>query len=151
MPQFSIPGSPKVTLGCLQSWTVILRRCLPEFNFHRSWNEYTKGFGTLPCDYYLGNSAIYYFTKNLLYYLRLDIYGIDGHFYSVEFDKFQLQDETKQFQMIIGKLLSGSAGIGGMAVYNQSKFSTVDNDNSNVNCSGRKQFFFFSIVVCITS
>ena len=136
-PELNIPGSPTVIMGCLKSWTVILRRCSSEFNFHRSWNEYTQGFGTLPCDYYAGNSALYYYTKNLWYYLRFDIYGIDGHFYSLEFDKFQVEDETKSFKLSIGNLMSGTAGIGAMASYNHSQFSTVDNDNSNLNCTGK--------------
>ena len=135
-PKLNIPGMPAMTMSCIDSWTVIMRRCSPDFNFHRSWNEYTRGFGTLPCDYYAGNAAIYSFTKNRVYFLRLDIYGVDGHFYSAEFNRFQIGDETKRFALSIGDFLSGSAGAGAMSTYNGKKFSTSDNDNTGNNCTG---------------
>jgi hypothetical protein len=119
-----------------------MRRCNSNFDFHRLWNEYTRGFGELPCDYYIGNSAIYFYTKNLWYYLRFDIYGIDGHFYSAEFEGFQIQDETKRFQLSIGRFLSGSADEGAMSSYNQKQFSTADNDNSDNNCTGTSLSIF---------
>ena len=146
-PQPNFPGITSSTVGCMGSWMVVLRRCSSDFNFHRTWNEYTQGFGTLPWDYYAGNSLVFSFTKNRLYYLRFDIYGYDGHFYSAEFEDFQLKDETQRFLLSIGRFRSGSAGKGSMSFSNQTRFTTFDNDNSGFDCSGKHERLMVDKVV----
>ena len=45
------------TIPCDGEWNIILRHEDPTVSFHRSWSEYSDGFGDVGGDYYIGNQV----------------------------------------------------------------------------------------------
>jgi len=113
---------------------VIQRRENGYVNFYRNWNEYKFGFGELDGDMWLGNELIYQLTKSsaapkkseLLINMRLTA---DPRVFYAKHDIFKLGDETSKYLLEVSGPSGNLYPSSGMLSYNNTKFSTRDNDN----------------------
>ncbi len=130
-PVLNLPGVSSVSLGCYGTWTLVMRRADPTFDFNKGWLDYKYGFGSIDQDYWAGNFILFYLTKSRRFYMRVDIWADDGYFYNAEFEQVDVLDETKKFQIRVNRYIGGSASDGGMVKYHSEVFfSTKDNDNT---------------------
>ncbi|KAJ8033774.1 Ficolin-1 [Holothuria leucospilota] len=74
-------------------WTVILRRFDGSISFARIWEEYTKGFGFLSTEFWLGNDKLSYLTNQAVYELFIDIQFQNGTSCDLHYDPFRISDE----------------------------------------------------------
>ncbi|RUS72712.1 hypothetical protein EGW08_019523 [Elysia chlorotica] len=101
-------------------WIVFQRRDSGTLDFDRPWSEYRNGFGDLNSEFWLGNEALHWLTKDYKYEMQADIRTMDGReMYNV---------------------------YGSFRVDSDKPFSTKDRDNDNHedNCasSGMGGFWF---------
>ncbi|WP_411016678.1 fibrinogen-related protein, partial [Salmonella sp. s51944] len=54
-------------------WTVFQRRENGSQDFDQTWDEYKYGFGSLSCEFWLGNEKLYYLSNQRNYQLRIDL------------------------------------------------------------------------------
>ncbi|XP_039550453.1 angiopoietin-1-like [Pimephales promelas] len=100
-------------------WTIIQSRKDGTLDFHRTWEEYKMGFGSLTGEHWLGNELVYQLTNQRQYTLRLELTDWDGKL---------------AFSQLFLKSYSGTAGRYSSLVINGADFSTKDMDNDNCIC-----------------
>ena len=80
---------------------VVQSRLDGTMNFHRSWQEYATGFGSLAGEFWLGNQNINALTENRKQSLRVELqYAGEGH-YHVDYSSFSVADEGLNFQLSV--------------------------------------------------
>ncbi|KAG1940101.1 angiopoietin-1 [Pimephales promelas] len=114
-------------------WTIIQSRKDGTLDFHRTWEEYKMGFGSLTGEHWLGNELVYQLTNQRQYTLRLELTDWDGKLAFSQYDKFYLGSEKQNFRLFL-KSYSGTAGRYSSLVINGADFSTKDMDNDNCIC-----------------
>ncbi|CAL1287160.1 unnamed protein product [Larinioides sclopetarius] len=120
-------------------WTVIQRRGnfgRPNTYFFKDWSNYKMGFGDIEKDFWLGNDNIYVLSNQRLSSIRFDLQAVNGEKRHAHYDDFWIEDESNKYKLHIGGY-NGDAGDSMIAMHNNQKFSTKDqdNDNSTVNCA----------------
>ncbi|XP_067305966.1 tenascin-R [Pseudorasbora parva] len=106
-------------------WTVFQRRIDGSTDFFRSWRDYSKGFGLLSGEFWLGNDILYTLTSLSPMSLRIDLRsGNDTAF--AHYANFSVNSETNHYAIE----LSGYSGTAGdsMKYHNGRPFSTKDKD-----------------------
>nr|XP_055057748.1 tenascin-N [Misgurnus anguillicaudatus] len=108
-------------------WIVFQRRNTGKLEFMRRWREYTKGFGELTEEFWLGLEKIHELTNTTTQYeARFDVgFGSDRVF--AVYDNFKVASSKQKFKLTIGKY-KGNAG-DAMTYHQGGLFSTVDSDN----------------------
>ena len=124
---------------CYGDWTVIQKRG-PEaggtVDFHRSWQDYKKGFGKLEeNEFWLGNQIIHEITNragiDFKIYIRANKFG--GNAGSSSYTNFRVGPETDGYRLECAPTQS----FGMIALYTGSRFTTYDRDldTSGSNCA----------------
>ncbi|XP_048882936.1 tenascin-like isoform X2 [Brienomyrus brachyistius] len=106
-------------------WTVFQRRMNGRTDFFRSWNDYSKGFGNLSEEFWLGNEPIHSLTSLEPMVLRVDLAaGAESAF--AHYSSFSIDSQRKFYTVN----LSGYSGTAGdsMQYHNGRPFSTKDRD-----------------------
>ncbi|KAK2141462.1 hypothetical protein LSH36_1094g00030 [Paralvinella palmiformis] len=118
-------------------WIVLLRRQDGSVNFtNKLWDDYKYGFGELAGEFWLGNENIHSLAASAMYTVRFDLVTFNKTWSYAEYRKFYVQQESEQFQLIIGSY-SGNVSDGfttntqGQSE-NMMKFSTKDRDNDKL-------------------
>ncbi|KAL7886407.1 hypothetical protein AOLI_G00041280 [Acnodon oligacanthus] len=106
-------------------WTVFQRRVDGSTDFFRGWRDYSKGFGLLSAEFWLGNDVLHSLTSLTPMSLRIDLrYGNDTAF--AHYSNFTVGSEANHYAIT----LSGYSGTAGdsMRYHNGRPFSTKDKD-----------------------
>ncbi|KAK7930780.1 hypothetical protein WMY93_007175 [Mugilogobius chulae] len=114
-------------------WTVIQNRFDGHVDFHRTWQEYKKGFGEPADEHWLGNDFVYKLTNAHSYKLRIQLSDWEGNSGFSQYDQFLLESEAQNYRIHL-KGYSGTAGKISSIGQPGSEFSTKDADNDKCVC-----------------
>ncbi|KAK7157443.1 hypothetical protein R3I93_008813 [Phoxinus phoxinus] len=118
-------------------WTVFQRRMDGSTDFFRSWRDYSKGFGLLSGEFWLGNDILYTLTSLAPMSLRIDLRsGNDTAF--AHYANFKVNSEANHYAIE----LSGYSGTAGdsMKYHNGRPFSTKDKDPNTLSIHCAKAY-----------
>ncbi|XP_042596658.1 mucin-3A-like isoform X2 [Cyprinus carpio] len=118
-------------------WTVFQRRMDGSTDFFRTWRDYSKGFGSLSGEFWLGNDILHALTSRTPMSLRIDLRsGNDTAF--AHYTNFNISSETNHYEIE----LSGYFGTAGdsMKYHNRRPFSTKDRDPSTLSIHCAKAY-----------
>ena len=111
-------------------WLVVQRRTNGSENFHRNWNDYEMGFGSLTGELWYGLRALHCLTSKGNWELRIDFTFSNGTKSFMHYNNFRVGPATENYTLSI----SGFAGITSTDPFttyskNGQQFSTYDRDN----------------------
>ncbi|XP_059423508.1 mucin-3A isoform X1 [Carassius carassius] len=118
-------------------WTVFQRRMDGSTDFFRTWRDYSKGFGSLSGEFWLGNDILHPLTSRTPMSLRIDLRsGNDTAF--AHYANFSISSETNHYEIE----LSGYFGTAGdsMKYHNRRPFSTKDRDPNTLSIHCAKAY-----------
>ncbi|KAJ8033640.1 Fibrinogen-like protein A [Holothuria leucospilota] len=90
-------------------WTVVHRRTDGAIDFNRGWKEYTKGFGFLSSEFWLGLDKLSFLTHQNIYEIRIDMENTVGSSFYVHYNRFRISDEWSDFRITDVGQYSGTA------------------------------------------
>ncbi|XP_017268213.1 angiopoietin-2a [Kryptolebias marmoratus] len=114
-------------------WTVLQNRFEGHVDFHRTWQEYKKGFGEPSGEFWLGNEFVSRLTNQKTYKLRIQLSDWEGNSAFSQYDQFSLDNEAQNYRIHL-KGYSGTAGKISSIGQPGSGFSTKDADNDKCVC-----------------
>ncbi|XP_038152225.1 angiopoietin-2a [Cyprinodon tularosa] len=114
-------------------WTVLQKRFEGHVDFHRTWQEYKKGFGEPSGEYWLGNEFVSKLTSQKTYKLRIKLSDWEGNSAFSQYDQFSLDGEAQNYRIHL-KGYTGTAGKISSIGQPGSDFSTKDADNDKCVC-----------------
>ncbi|XP_068613207.1 angiopoietin-2-like [Brachionichthys hirsutus] len=114
-------------------WTVLQKRFDGSIDFHRTWQEYKKGFGEPSGEFWLGNEFVSRLTSQQSYKLRIQLSDWEGNSGFSQYDQFSLDSEAQNYRIYL-KGFSGTAGKTSSIGQPVSDFSTKDADNDKCVC-----------------
>uniref|UniRef100_A0A673B4G5 Angiopoietin 2a n=1 Tax=Sphaeramia orbicularis TaxID=375764 RepID=A0A673B4G5_9TELE len=114
-------------------WTVLQKRFDGNVDFHRTWQEYKKGFGEPSGEFWLGNEFVSRLTNQQSYKLRIQLSDWEGNSGFSQYDQFSLDSEAQNYRIHL-KGYSGTAGKVSSIGQPGSDFSTKDADNDKCVC-----------------
>ncbi|XP_077469249.1 angiopoietin-2a [Stigmatopora argus] len=114
-------------------WTVIQKRFDGSVDFHRTWEEYKKGFGDPSGEFWLGNEFVSKLTSEGSYSLRIQLSDWEDNSAFSLYDQFSLDGEGQNYRIHL-KGYSGTAGKISSIGQPGSDFSTKDADNDKCVC-----------------
>ncbi|KAK3551288.1 hypothetical protein QTP70_013945 [Hemibagrus guttatus] len=115
-------------------WTVFQRRLDGSTDFFREWKDYSKGFGDISAEFWLGNDILHTLTSMEPMSLHIDLrLGNDTAY--AHYSNFTVGSEVNHYTIDVSGY-SGTAG-DSMRYHNGCPFSTKDKDPSinNVQCA----------------
>ncbi|KAM4591979.1 angiopoietin-2a isoform 1-T1 [Odontesthes bonariensis] len=114
-------------------WTVLQKRFDGRVDFHRTWQEYKKGFGEPSGEFWLGNEFVSRLTNQQTYKLRVQLSDWEGNSAFSQYDQFSLDNEAQNYRIHL-KGYGGTAGKVSSIGQPGSDFSTKDADNDKCVC-----------------
>ncbi|KAF7221332.1 angiopoietin-2a [Nothobranchius furzeri] len=114
-------------------WTVLQKRFEGRVDFHRTWQEYKKGFGEPSGEFWLGNEFVSKLTNQKPHKLRIQLSDWEGNSAFSQYDEFFLDNEEQNYKIHL-KGFSGTAGKISSIGQPGSGFSTKDADNDKCVC-----------------
>ncbi|KAG7512419.1 hypothetical protein JOB18_028895 [Solea senegalensis] len=114
-------------------WTVLQKRFDGRVDFHRTWQEYKKGFGEASDEFWLGNEFVSRLTNQQSYKLRIQLSDWEGNSGFSQYDQFSVDSEAQNYRIHL-KGYSGTAGKISSIGQPGSDFSTKDADNDKCVC-----------------
>ena len=118
-------------------WLVVQRRKNGTENFHRGWNDYERGFGSLTDELWYGLRALHCLTKKGQWEMRIDFTYNNGTKSYLHYNSFRVGPAADMYRLSI----SGFTGITPTDPFteypiNGQRFTTFDRDNdeSSGNC-----------------
>ena len=118
-------------------WTVIQKRTSgPKQEFNKTWDEYSKGFGTPDGNFWLGLDNIHALTKNGDQELRIELEDFEGDKRYAKYSRFSVSDASDFYRLTISGFSGDSTAGDSMTIVasytsNGMRFSTRDKDNDN--------------------
>ncbi|XP_071786021.1 uncharacterized protein [Asterias amurensis] len=119
-------------------WTVFQRRQDGSVDFYLDFANYSRGFGNLEGESWLGNDNLHRLTAQGEYELRVDLTSFRDESRYAVYESFSIADVSDNYRLSLGSY-SGTAG-DMLSWHNNQAFSTKDRDNdpwSSVNCAER--------------
>ncbi|XP_033645263.1 ficolin-2-like [Asterias rubens] len=117
-------------------WTVFQRRQDGSVDFYLDFANYSRGFGNLEGEFWLGNDNLHRLTAQGEYELRVDLTSLDDDTGFACYGSFSIADVSDNYTLTVGNY-SGTAG-DRLSYHNNQAFSTKDRDNdalSSGNCA----------------
>lgn len=118
-------------------WLVVQRRKNGTENFHRGWNDYERGFGSLTDELWYGLRALHCLTKKGQWEMRIDFTYNNGTKSYLHYNSFRVGPAADMYRLSI----SGFTGITPTDPFTEypisgQRFTTFDRDNdeSSGNC-----------------
>ncbi|XP_033635632.1 ficolin-2-like isoform X2 [Asterias rubens] len=108
-------------------WTVFQRRNDGSVDFYLDFASYSRGFGNLEGEFWLGNDNLHRLTAQGEYELRVDLSDFESESRFAKYDSFSVADVNDKYRMTLG-IYSGTAG-DSLIYHNNQQFSTQDQDN----------------------
>lgn len=135
-----LPDEDPLLMYCDQSeeggnWMVFQRRYNGKQDFYLDWEDYEKGFGSKYGEFWLGLESIHKLTTSMDCEMRVDMEDFQRNKKFAFYSTFRLGPAPGYVLSIGG--YKGNAG-DGLALHNNQKFSTKDNDQdlwSDSNCA----------------
>ncbi|XP_052122227.1 protein scabrous-like [Frankliniella occidentalis] len=116
-------------------WTVIQRRADGSQDFNRKWEDYSKGFGKLAGEFWIGNEALHRLTADGCMELRVELGDIYGQRWLAEYDQVVVGAREDGFRLSV----TGYRGNASDALDYQTgmEFSAPDRDRdtSHTHCA----------------
>ncbi|XP_070970122.1 tenascin-like isoform X2 [Oncorhynchus clarkii lewisi] len=106
-------------------WTVFQRRMDGKTDFFRGWENYSKGFGELSGEFWLGNENLHNLTSMAPMTLRVDLRAGDESVFA-KYSTFTVDTVRRNYALKVSGY-SGTAG-DSMSYHNGRMFSTRDRD-----------------------
>ncbi|XP_051999443.1 mucin-4 [Xyrauchen texanus] len=119
-------------------WTVFQRRMDGSTDFFRSWRDYSKGFGLLSGEFWLGNDILHSLTSLAPMSLRIDLSSGNDTAYAY-YANFNISSEANHYSLELSEY-SGTAG-DSMRYHNGRPFSTKDKDPNTLSIHCAKAYF----------
>ncbi|XP_061410283.1 angiopoietin-2-like isoform X1 [Lethenteron reissneri] len=114
-------------------WTVIQRREDGSVDFHRSWQDYTTGFGEATGEHWLGNEIIHQLCSQKTHQMRITLKDWEGNTAFSTYERFSIASEKQNYRLH-ARGYGGTAGKHSSLGQGSSSFSTRDADNDNCPC-----------------
>ena len=83
-------------------WLVIQRRHDGATDFNRNWADYRAGFGAVGHDVWLGLDAIFLFTNQDSYELRVDVWDFNDSRVQATYGSFYVDGERDGYRLHVG-------------------------------------------------
>ncbi|XP_041481173.1 ficolin-3-like [Lytechinus variegatus] len=118
-------------------WTVFQRRKDGSEDFNRNWRDYSRGFGNVSAEFWLGNEFLHHLTMQYQYILRVEVTDWFNRKYIADYAGFEVDSKRNDFRMTVEEFLGGNA-TDALTYHSGSKFTTTDKDNDDsdgVNCA----------------
>lgn len=129
--------SSQVTCHMTQDggWTVIQQRFNGSVDFSRTWTDYTRGFGQVNSEYWLGNYLIHLLTSNKNNTLEIFMTDTEDNHWTANYENFTVSLPYDKYTLYTSGY-SGNA-TDAMSYSSNMGFSTRDKDNdaSSTNCA----------------
>ncbi|XP_041963772.1 tenascin [Alosa sapidissima] len=106
-------------------WTVFQRRVDGKTDFFRGWKDYSKGFGFLSDEFWLGNDHLHTLTRSTPMSLRVDLHSGNDTAYA-HYANFSIASEENNYTIYVSGY-SGNAG-DSLRYHSGRPFSTKDKD-----------------------
>nr|XP_046181269.1 tenascin-X-like isoform X1 [Oncorhynchus gorbuscha]XP_046181270.1 tenascin-X-like isoform X1 [Oncorhynchus gorbuscha] len=106
-------------------WTVFQRRMDGKTDFFRGWENYSKGFGELSGEFWLGNENLHNLTSMAPMTLRVDLRAGDESVFA-KYSTFMVDTVRRNYALKVSGYI-GTAG-DSMSYHNGRMFSTRDRD-----------------------
>ncbi|XP_071785417.1 ficolin-2-like [Asterias amurensis] len=119
-------------------WTVFQRRQDGSVDFYLDFANYSRGFGNLEGEFWLGNDNLHRLTAQGEYELRVDLTGPDDDTGFAGYESFSIADVSDNYRLTVGSH-SGTAR-DSLSRHTNQAFTTKDRDNdplSSANCAER--------------
>jgi len=110
-------------------WIVFQRRVDASVSFHRTWEDYKRGFGNPKGNFWLGNDNIHLITSSSKVSLRIDLEDWSGKRVFARYENFKIGKENSRYQISVSEY-NGTSG-DSLSYHNNMMFSTRDVDNDN--------------------
>lgn len=110
-------------------WIVFQRRVDASVSFHRTWEDYKRGFGNPKGNFWLGNDNIHLITSSSKVILRIDLEDWSGKRVFARYENFKIGKENSRYQISVSEY-NGTSG-DSLSYHNNMMFSTRDVDNDN--------------------
>ncbi|XP_071796177.1 ficolin-2-like [Asterias amurensis] len=120
-------------------WTVFQRRQDGSVDFYLDFANYSRGFGNLEGEFWLGNDNLHRLTAQGEYELRVDLTSLDDVTGFAFYRSFSIADVSDNYTLTVGSY-NGTAG-NALAVHNNQAFTTKDRNNDAVSSSNCAQHF----------
>ncbi|XP_071785580.1 ficolin-2-like [Asterias amurensis] len=116
-------------------WTVFQRRQDGSVDFFLDFANYSRGFGNLEGEFWLGNDNLHRLTAQGEYELRVDLTGFDDDTGFAVYDSFTITDVSDNYTLTVGKHSGTARDM--LSYHNNMAFSTKDRDNDaySSNCA----------------
>ncbi|XP_071807448.1 uncharacterized protein [Asterias amurensis] len=108
-------------------WTVFQRRQDGSVDFYLDFANYSRGFGNLEGEFWLGNDNLHRLTAQGEYELRVDLTDFDDVTGYANYDTFSIADVSDNYRLTV-RGYSGNAGET-LSYNNNMAFTTKDRDN----------------------
>ena len=109
---------------------MVQRRTNSSESFHRNWNDYEKGFGSLTSELWYGLHALHCLTINGNWELCIDFTFENGTKSFMQYNHFRVGPATDNYRLSISRF-TGITPDDPFTTYplNGEQFSTYDRDN----------------------
>ncbi len=108
-------------------WTVFQRRQDGSVDFYLDFANYSRGFGNLEGEFWLGNDNLHRLTAQGEYELRIELSDFEDESRYAVYDSFTIADVSDNYRLTVGSY-SGTAD-DSLSYHNNRQFSTKDRDN----------------------
>ncbi|XP_077134352.1 angiopoietin-related protein 3 [Ranitomeya variabilis] len=113
------------------AWTVIQRRTDGSVDFNQTWEDYTRGFGDLRGEFWLGLQKIFSLSQQADYILHIELQDWKNNNRFVEY-LFSLGNEDTSFTLQLSQVLGNVPGA--LPEYTPLPFSTSDHHSQHLKC-----------------
>ena len=79
---------------------------------HHGWRDFSRGFGNLSREFWLGNAILHKITHGAPYELRVELVALDDDVRTANYRRFLLGDERSHFTMVAEKYDQSSSDAG---------------------------------------
>ena len=119
------------------SWILIQGRYSGKVNFHKTWEEYKEGFGSVGGELWIGNDLLHELTGRGKWRLRVELKDRDQVRAHGVYMGFKVANENQRYKLSFDRFENGSSigdGLSGDILFpnsssNNAAFSTHDTDN----------------------
>ncbi|XP_017126429.1 fibrinogen-like protein 1 [Drosophila elegans] len=122
-------------------WLSIQRRVDGSVNFYRNWDAYSKGFGKLNGEFWIGLEKLYRLVTSQPHELYISIRRFGGETSYAHYDDFLIGSAEEGYELKLLGHYQGNAS-DALRTHDKMKFSTFDRDNdafTHMNCAQHHQ------------
>ncbi|KAH8277684.1 hypothetical protein KR018_003544 [Drosophila ironensis] len=118
-------------------WTAIQRRIDGSVDFYRNWDAYSKGFGKLNGEFFIGLEKLHRITNSQPHELYISFKRFGGEWSYAHYEDFLIGSSEEGYALKLLGHYHGNAS-DALRTHDKMKFSTFDRDNdvfTHINCA----------------